>query len=297
MSDTDINPVVNNDNISQPNNTEQKIVNSENTASSQAGQEIHDKKQSPYKVELDIFEGPLDLLLYLIKKDEVDIYNIPIETITNQYVEYIDLMHMLDLNIAGEFLVMASTLMYIKSKMLLPPEERPQEEVEEEDPRMDLVRQLLEYKKFKEAAHFLHSKEMLEEKIFVRHGPSEMENEIPMVDVNIFDLISAFNQALKKFEQSTAHHEVVQDNFSVSGKIYEIREMLKIKQSFSLTRLFDNMKSKIEVVVAFLALLELIRLKEVRAAQKELFGEIVVEKYQPPVATVTEEAEQGGTNE
>jgi segregation and condensation protein A len=164
--------------------------------------------------------------------------------------------------------------------MLLPPEERPQEETEEEDPRLFLVRQLLEYKRFKDAAQFLHHKEVLEEKIFVRHGPSEMENEIPLVDVNIFDLISAFNQALRKFEKNTAIHEVIEDSFSVSGKIYELREMLKAKKAFSLTGLFDSMKSKAEIVVTFLALLELMRLKEIRAVQKELFGEIIVEMLQ-----------------
>lgn len=237
---------------------------------------------TPYKVELEIFEGPLDLLLYLIKKDEVDIYNIPVEKITRQYLEYIELMRMLDLNIAGEFLVMAATLMYIKSKMLLPPEERPVEELQEEDPRLDLIRQLLEYKRFKDVAHYLQHKEILEEKIFTRHVPPDVEAEAPLVDVNIFDLLGAFNQALKKVEKVPLH-EIVEESFNVSDKIAEIKELLKENYSFSLTRLFDSMKTKMEVVVAFLALLELIRLKVVRVVQKELFGEIVVEGlvYEP----------------
>lgn len=231
---------------------------------------------APYKVALEIFEGPLDLLLYLIRKDEVDIYNIPIEKVASQYLEYIDLMQMLDLNIAGEFLVMAATLMYIKSKMLLPPEERPQEEIEEEDPRLDLIRQLLEYKKFKDAANFLQQKEILEEKIFTRHAPADMEQEIPLVDVSIFDLIGAFNQALRKVPK-TAQHEISRDNYTIGSKIDEIKEMLKANPSFSLTKLFDNMKSKLEVIATFLAFLELMRLKVLRAMQKEMFGEIMVE--------------------
>lgn len=231
---------------------------------------------TPYKVELEIFEGPLDLLLYLIRKDEVDIYNIPVEKITRQYLEYIDLMRMLDLNIAGEFLVMAATLMYIKSKMLLPPEERPVEVVEEEDPRLDLVRQLLEYKRFKDVAGYLQHKELLEEKIFTRHVPPDIEAEAPLVDVSIFDLLGAFNQALKKVEKAP-QHEVAEESFTVSDKISEIKKLLKDSYTFSLTKLFDNMKTKIEVVATFLALLELIRLKLVKVVQKELFGEIIVE--------------------
>lgn len=231
---------------------------------------------APYKVELEIFEGPLDLLLYLIKKDEIDIYNIPIERITKQYLEYIDLMKMLDLNIAGEFMVMASTLIYIKSKMLLPPEERLQDQPEEEDPRLDLVRQLLEYKKFKDVSEFLQYRELLEERIFTRHAPPEVEAEVDLVDVSIFDLISAFNQALKKVEK-VPMHEIIQENFTVADKINQIKEMLKENYSFNLTKLFDNMKTRIEVVVTFLALLELIRLKVVKVFQKELFGEIIVE--------------------
>ncbi|HAL91623.1 MAG TPA: chromosome segregation protein ScpA, partial [Verrucomicrobia bacterium] len=124
--------------------------------------------QEEYKVKLEVFEGPLDLLLYLIKKEELEIHNIPMEKITSQYIQYIELMKMLDLNIAGEFLVMAATLMMIKSRMLLPVEDRPEMEEEEEDPRWDLVRQLVEYKKFKDAALHLESLELRREDIFGR---------------------------------------------------------------------------------------------------------------------------------
>ena len=233
----------------------------------------------PYKVELEIFEGPLDLLLYLIKKDEIDIYDIPIEQITRKYLEYIELMRMLDINIAGEFLVMAASLVYIKSKMLLPPEERPQEEEEEEiDPRLDLVKQLLEYKRFKGAAGYFHEKEKLQEKIFTRHTPPNIVKtpEMFLSDISIFDLIGAFKQALVKVE-TVGWPEIVEDKFTVSDKINEVKERLKKENTFSLTKLFDAMKTRTEVVVMFLALLELIRLRIVRVTQKELFGEIVVE--------------------
>jgi len=152
-----------------------------------------------YKVQLEVFEGPLDLLLYLIKKEEVDIYDIPIERITNQYVQYLDLMRMLDLNIAGDFIVMAATLMMIKSRMLLPVEERPELEEEEEDPRWDLVRQLVEYKKFKDAALHLEALESRREDVFGRDGETVVlgpERAVALHDVSLFDLIAAFNEAL-----------------------------------------------------------------------------------------------------
>ena len=232
-----------------------------------------------YKVDLEIFEGPLDLLLYLIKKDEIDIYDIPIEKITKQYLDYLALMQMLDLNIAGEFFVMAATLMYIKSRMLLPPEERPQEEEVDEDPRMDLVRQLLEYKKFKDAAEYLHDREILQEKVFVRNAPVDMPEAADnyMMDVNIFDLISAFSQALQKVEKPDDIKEVAAEEYTVAEKVATLKDRLQQESRFSLTQLFGNMKSHLEIVVTFLALLELIRLKGVKVYQPELFAEIVVE--------------------
>ncbi len=234
--------------------------------------------KSQYKVELEVFEGPLDLLLYLIKRDEVDIYNIPIERVTKQYLDYLSLMQMLDLNIAGDFFVMAATLMYIKSKMLLPPEERPPEEQEEEDPRMDLVRQLLEYKKFKDAAQYLHQREIVQESVFPRSVPADLPEATDnyMVDVSIFDLIGAFSQALKRVEANQVR-EIIEEKFNVADKIEEIKQNLQRERSLNLTRFFSEMKSKTEVVVTFLALLEMIRLRSVRVFQPELFGEIVVE--------------------
>lgn len=152
-----------------------------------------------YKVKLDVFEGPLDLLLYLIKKDEIDIYDIPIERITRQYLEYLDAFKILDLNVAGDFVVMAANLIYIKSRSLLPKDQQPPDEAaEEEDPRWELVRQLIEYKKFKDAAEHLHHRELEREGLFARMGAADAMPERPLAEVSIFDLINAFNTALKR---------------------------------------------------------------------------------------------------
>ena len=159
-------------------------------------------EQKDYNVQLDVFEGPLDLLLYLIKRDELDIYDIPIERVTRQYMEYLNIMRMLDLNIAGEFLVMSATLMMIKSRMLLPVDERPELEEEEDDPRWDLVKQLVEYKKFKDAAGHLEGLELMQQNAFLREDDTGVEYGsdpgASLKDVSIFDLIAAFNTALEK---------------------------------------------------------------------------------------------------
>jgi len=230
-----------------------------------------------YKVKLDIFEGPLDLLLYLIKKDEVSIYDIPIAKILGQYLEYIELMKLLDLNVAGEFIVMAATLMHIKSKLLLPPDENAtQEELEEElDPRAELVKRLLEYKQFKEAAMMLRNKEEYRREHFVR-----MQKEIETPDgvyfeANLFDLISAFNKALKDVPKEI-FLEVIKDEFTVEQKVHDILHLLVDRPQILLSELFVKAKSKFEIVAMFLAVLELIRLKEIVVAQKGLFEDIVV---------------------
>jgi len=233
-----------------------------------------------YKVELEIFEGPLDLLLYLIKKDEVDIYDIPIELITNQYMQYLDVLKMLDLNIAGDFLVMAATLMMIKSRMLLPVDERSEEEEEEEDPRWDLVRQLVEYKKFKDAALHLEEFESVQQNIFAREGDGVQlgeEADMVMRDVNIFDLISAFSDALKNIEREDLR-EIFAERFTVAEKVDYIVQSLKQHGQIAFSSLFEGVTSRSEVVCTFLALLELIRLKQICARQNETFSDIVIKK-------------------
>ena len=231
-----------------------------------------------YKVQLDVFEGPLDLLLYLIKKEELDIYDIPIERITTQYMRYMDLLRMLDLNIAGEFIVMAATLMMIKSRMLLPVEERPEMEEEEADPRWDLVRQLVEYKKFKDAALHLENLEFRREDVFARDSDEVLlgpDTDVSLQDVSIFDLISAFNDALKKVKKEELK-EIFAERFTVGEKIESISELLKTRDRVTFSELFRDMASRHEIICTFLALLELIRLKQIQARQDSSFSEILV---------------------
>ena len=236
-------------------------------------------KQEEYKVELDVFEGPLDLLLYLIKKDEVDIYNIPIERITSQYMEYLNLMRMLDLNIAGEFIVMAATLMLIKSRMLLPPEEREDIEEEEEDPRWDLVRQLVEYKKFKDAAAELQKREAHQENVFALGSDNvvldPLAKGLASQEVSIFDLISAFNEVLKRAKPEEIG-EIVAENFTVADKIDLVLGLVKERSRLTFQDLFGRTASRQEIICTFLAVLELIRLRQINVVQKERFGEILV---------------------
>ena len=244
--------------------------------------------QEDYKVRLEVFEGPLDLLLYLIKKDELEIHDIPIETITTQYVQYLELMQMLDLNVAGEFLVMAATLMMIKSRMLLPAEERPELEAEEEDPRWDLVRQLVEYKKFKDAALHLEALELRREDIFGRDGAEAVlgqEPDVALHDVGLFDLISAFSDALKKVK-SEELREIFAERFTVAEKIELLGDRLRREKRFSISRMFEGMRSRNEIACTFLALLELIRLNQARAVQQETYGEIMIEAAEGVVELV-----------
>jgi segregation and condensation protein A len=232
--------------------------------------------QEDYKVQLEVFEGPLDLLLYLIKRDEVDIYDIPIERITQQYMQYLDLMRMLDLNIAGEFLVMAATLMMIKSRMLLPVEERPGLEEEEEDPRWDLVRQLVEYKKFKDAAEHLEDLALRQENVFPREGEgasAAAEPDVALQDVSLFDLIAAFNEALKRVKKEELN-EIFAERFTVAEKVDAIMATIRREGRASLSALLRGMRHRYEMVCMFLALLELIRLRQIRAMQPQAFGDI-----------------------
>ena len=232
-----------------------------------------------YKVKLEVFEGPLDLLLYLIKRDEIDIYDIPIEHITKQYLEFMELFKMLDLDMAGEFVVMAANLIYIKSRSLLPVSvQPPEEEVEEDDPRWELVRQLLEYKKFKEAAAHLHDREMAREGVFPRVPAGDAEAfERPLGEVSVFDLINAFNKILKRLDDKKEDlREIFEENFTVADKIDLILKMTAPGVPLKFAELFTDAASRTEIVITFLALLELIRLKQLRCVQPEAFGEIEI---------------------
>lgn len=237
-----------------------------------------------YKVSLEVFEGPLDLLLYLIKKDEVDIYDIPIGRITDQYMEYLQLMKVLDLNIAGDFIVMSATLMLIKSRMLLPVDDRSEpDEEEEEDPRWDLVRQLVEYKKFKDAADHLEELEVHMENVFGReseHVELGAPPEIDMRDASIFDLIASLNEALGRVQEEDLQ-EIFAEEYTVGQKVTYIVENLKIAKRLSVMDLFSGMTSRQEIVCTFLAVLELIKLNRIAAVQDDHFGDIVVEAREP----------------
>jgi segregation and condensation protein A len=231
-----------------------------------------------YKIKLEIFEGPLDLLLYLVKKDHLNIYDIPISRITDQYLSYIELMKLLDLNVAGEFLVMAATLMQIKSKLLLPAEEQESQE-EQEDPRAELVRRLLEYEKFKQIAENLRQKESGQQEVFKRPKAAEKEDlkgeKEVYFEASIFDLISAFSKALEEVPKEV-FYEVFKDEFTIEEKVHYILHLLLEKEQVTLSQLFSQAKNKIEIIVTFLAVLELIRMKEIAAVQRGIFEEIEI---------------------
>jgi segregation and condensation protein A len=225
-------------------------------------------EESPYTVRLEMFEGPLDLLLHLIQKNELDITNIPIALITEQYLEYLKLMKVLNLEIAGEYLLMASTLLFIKSKTLLPisPEEG---EEEEEDPRAELMRRLLEYQKYKEAASELEKRPMLHRDVFL--GSTSMESqdaeEEEKIEVNLFELIEAFRKMLERVK-AESFHEVVLDRFSVEEKVKEILSLLqREKRSMAFHLLFPEQVSRGVIVITFLAILELVKMKLIRVFQ------------------------------
>jgi len=231
-----------------------------------------------YKVSLEVFEGPLDLLLYLIKKEEIDISDIPIAKITDQYLEYLEFMKLLDLNIAGEFLVMAATLMHIKSKMLLPPDETLNPEEDDADPRAELVKRLLEYKKFKEAATQLSQMESHQKHLFARIGLGVTNDQLikdEFFEASLFDLITAFTKVLKDIPKEI-FLEVIKDEFTVSEKMHDILHLMVEHSLVYFTELFKTAKNKAEIITIFLALLELIRLKEVIVRQASAFSEIEV---------------------
>ncbi|PYJ98729.1 MAG: chromosome segregation protein ScpA, partial [Verrucomicrobia bacterium] len=203
--------------------------------------------------------------------------------IATQFIEYIELMRELDLEVAGEFLVMASTLMYIKSRELLPLDQQvlAEGEEEEEDPRWDLIRQLVEYKKFKDAAAQLHQREAEQEKIFPRlPGKQEFEpsGPPPRPEVSLFDLINAVSNVLKRFQQREEARDIFEDKWTVSEKIELLRQAIAARTALKFSELFEQTTSRTEVVVTFLALLELIRLKHIVVSQPTPFSEIEIRR-------------------
>jgi segregation and condensation protein A len=240
----------------------------------------------PYRIKLDIFEGPLDLLLYLIKKEELDIYDIPIGRITGQYFDYLNTFKLLNIELASEFVLMAATLMYIKSRMLLPkPVQPPEDEAEDDDPRWDLVRQLVEYRKFKDAAGFLALREGEQGRWFAARpepplppdpvGPEE-------VQVSIFDLIRAFRKVLRRFEDEHSFGIIHDEPFTVAQKIDFLLDALQPGEDLPFESLFEGAASRGELIVTFLAILELMKLNQFQVRQPEPLGPIVVHRKKIP---------------
>ena len=235
-----------------------------------------------YRVKLQNFEGPLDLLLFLIRKNEVDIYDIPISEITRQYLEYVEIIKILDLEMAGDFIIMAATLIRIKVKMLLPRPELDEDEEEIIDPRMELVTRILEYKRFKEVAHKLQDLENGQLKVFPRiylqFTEEEVEDEIAFSeDVNLFSLIQAFKRALDNIPKDT-YHEIKDIEINTEEQIDYILNTLNNQKQFSFYDLISQFQEKIIMIVTFIALLELIRRGQVVVKQATPFGEIWITK-------------------
>jgi len=227
-----------------------------------------------YEIKLDIFEGPLDLLLYLIRKNEVDIYDIPIARITRQYMKYIDAMKSLNLDLAGEYLVLAATLTHIKSRMLLPVSEEDEEE-EDVDPREELVKQLLEYKAFKEAALGLERMNILGRDVFRRDhtGDTIEHDEQPLREIGIFELVEAF----RRIQLDTGQKDLMEidvEKISLSDRINDIVDELEKRGELTFTDLLKDADNRRSLIYTFLAILELMKLRIIRAYQAVPYGTI-----------------------
>ncbi|MFN3480525.1 MAG: segregation and condensation protein A, partial [Thermodesulfovibrionales bacterium] len=235
-----------------------------------------DSTEISYSIKLPAFEGPLDLLLHLIRENKIDIYDIPIALITHQYLEYLEIMKELNLDIAGEFLVMAATLIHIKSRMLLPVDEDVPEE-EREDPRFELVQRLLEYQTFKEASLALREREMEWSNVFARtyeieDVDMEASGELNLFDLSLFDLIAAFKRILEKTPQEEI--TITRETLTVKDRVTHILEMVEKTEAIRFEELFDGNRSRPRLIVTFIALLEVLRLGLVRVFQERDFGTI-----------------------
>ena len=247
-----------------------------------------DFESSPdaYKVKLESFEGPLDLLLYLIRKNEVNIYDIPIALVTEQYLEYLDLMETLDLDIAGEFLVMAATLIHMKSRTLLPRPDPTQDDAIEEDPREALVRRLLEHQKYKAAAELLQEREALRSAQYMRPDASVAEvagdDYEPELEVDLFSLLAAFKGVLERASRRP-HMVLPPEQISIESRIQQLLGRLSETEACGFEELFeDGDGSRAFMIVTFLSVLEMIRLKLIRVFQAGSFGDIRVYKRARP---------------
>lgn len=229
------------------------------------------------KVQLEIFEGPLDLLLHLIKKNEVSITDIPIAAITEQYLAMLELMQSLNLDVAGEFLVMAATLIHIKSRELLPGGDEEPDEDEGVDPRAELVRRLLEYQRYKDAAAELDQREILTRDVFVRApAPAEEAGPREFREISVFELLGALKRVIDRLPKDIVH-EVTLERITVREKMTMLLDKLRVESRVIFESLFAEVKSRLEIVVTFLAMLELVKVRAIRIFQEEAEGEIVIE--------------------
>ena len=244
---------------------------------------IPDTIESPWDandlaIKLKVFEGPLDLLIFLIRKNEIDIYDIPMETVTNQYIDYLHNMEKLNLEIAGDFFVMASTLMYIKSRMLLPPREQVIDDTpeDEQDPRWELVQQLLEYRRYKELANEIEKKidernRLIDRK--VKHHQSS-ETSRPLEKIDRIDLWNIINQVYLRLAEKMNFGEIDDEPVTVADRMEYILKRMRTTKQFFFSELFENYASLITIVTTFLAMLELTRLRKLNLRQPESFADI-----------------------
>ncbi|MEI6305572.1 MAG: segregation/condensation protein A [Deltaproteobacteria bacterium] len=237
-----------------------------------------DSFHESYSVRLEAFEGPLDLLLHLIRKNELDIYDIPVAVITRQYLDYIKLMKDLNLEVAGDFLLMASTLLHIKSRMLLPSEEQEENEEEEQDPRAELIRRLLEYQQYKDAAMVLGARTLLGRDVFTRTG-TELELAANLIEegpleLELFDLVEAFRNLLLRIPAESFHDVTPSELFSIADCINEILSLLQERDTVQFEELVAEDMTRERVILTFLAILELCRLKLIRIFQNAPSGNI-----------------------
>src|ERR1700681_1280690 len=236
---------------------------------------------SPYKIHLEAYDGPLDLLLDLIKKQEIDIHNIPIAKITGQYLDYLHKLAQLDMDISSEFIYMAATLIYIKSKMLLPPDPLAGPE-EAEDPRADLVQRLVEHEKFKNAAQLLYQKQQIEENVWSKPDKSLYNDEGTEGDlvVSLVDLVRVFQQVLER-RKEVSRIDLRHEEFTVAQMIVQLRAQILASDdnTLNLIQFFEACPSRHAMIVAFLAVLEMVKLQAVALVQEKQFGAILLRKH------------------
>lgn len=228
------------------------------------------------KVTLGKFAGPLDLLLYLIKQEQANIFDIPIARITDEYLKYVRLMKSLDISVAADFLVMAATLIEIKSKMLLPRDPLAAEDEEFEDPRKELVDRLLEYEKYKSAAQMLYERTTIEQAVFPR-GRIESDENNSEIDASVFDILNVFQKILAR-HRDEVQMEIQREEISLADMIKMLKKRIFDEIELSVTAFFEEMHSKRELVTAFIAVLEIVRTDSIRLMQSKTFGDIILKK-------------------